>query len=499
MQQRRNDKREGSVTVYMALTMAVLLSLFVALIESARERAIELVADCSVDLAVYSVFAEYQRELLEEYDLLFVDTSYKTKDTSQRSLMRHLEAYIDENLSPGNSARGVAKDLTDTFLEDTRVTEISYATDEGGEIFFRQAVGFMKQKYGVGYLEDIREEIDLAKENELFTKDYTAQRQSVDGQIQSIKEQGVESGEVDEDGNAIMEPVEFDNPADQVNAGRSMGILALVADRQQVSQRGVSPGRLLSRRGVHHTGDGLCGRKKAGVGGKLWFELYIKEHCGCYRMPKENGALTYQQEYIIAGKDNDTDNLKAVVTRLLALRETANVTYLFSDVEKTAEAEAMAMTIASAAGIPALTELIKVSLLFAWAFAESVWDVKSLLAGRRIPLLKTPADWHYSLEGMLSYGSDTVAEEAPEETAGQTASLAEGKLSYEDYLFLFMSLQSREALVSRTMDMAEADVRKSSGDEGFCMDDCIDHLKIEASVGSGYGFSTCTERSFSYY
>lgn len=43
-----------------------------------------------------------------------------------------------------------------------------------------------------------------------------------------------------------------------------------------------------------------------------------------------------------AGKNSDIENLKYVVHRLLLIREVSNVTYLFSDGCKMAEAAAMA-------------------------------------------------------------------------------------------------------------------------------------------------------------
>ena len=49
--------KKGSVTVYMTWMLAVLLSLFVTVIEGARQRAISIQAETAVDLAVYSVFA----------------------------------------------------------------------------------------------------------------------------------------------------------------------------------------------------------------------------------------------------------------------------------------------------------------------------------------------------------------------------------------------------------------------------------------------------------
>ena len=57
-----------------------------------------------------------------------------------------------------------------------------------------------------------------------------------------------------------------------------------------------------------------------------------------------------------------------------------------------------------------MAELVKISLVFAWAYAESVYDVRSLLQGGRIPLLKSEGTWHYSLSGMLDFASDTRIE-----------------------------------------------------------------------------------------
>lgn len=76
--------KKGSVTVYMTWMLAVLLSLFVTVIEGARQRAISIQAETAVDLAVYSVFAEYNRALFDAYDLLFIDTSYGEKQVLLR-------------------------------------------------------------------------------------------------------------------------------------------------------------------------------------------------------------------------------------------------------------------------------------------------------------------------------------------------------------------------------------------------------------------------------
>ena len=64
------------------------------------------------------------------------------------------------------------------------------------------------------------------------------------------------------------------------------------------------------------------------------FREYLMRYMGNYGAENAEGALLYQLEYLIAGKENDTENLRGVANRLLALREAANALYLFSDSEK---------------------------------------------------------------------------------------------------------------------------------------------------------------------
>ena len=154
-----------------------------------------------------------------------------------------------------------------------------------------------------------------------------------------------------------------------------------------------------------------------------------------------------------------------------------------------AEAEALAIAVTSAVAMPELSELVKISLLFAWAYAESVYDVRSLLQGGRIPLLKTGETWHYSLSGMLDFASDTAVEEGTE-GAG---------LSYGDYLRVFLAIEGEREKTFRAMDSIEMDVRKCPGNSYFRLDTCVDYIEATVYTGSRYGFSHEITRSYYYY
>lgn len=68
--------RKGYITVFLTLSLTLILSLVFTVIEGARISAIRMKFECVADIGMNSVLAEYHRELLEQYDLLFVDMSY---------------------------------------------------------------------------------------------------------------------------------------------------------------------------------------------------------------------------------------------------------------------------------------------------------------------------------------------------------------------------------------------------------------------------------------
>ena len=91
---------------------------------------------------------------------------------------------------------------------------------------------------------------------------------------------------------------------------------------------------------------------------------------------------------LIGGKDNDADNLRVTVDRLLLLREGLNMASLMAMPDKQSEAMALAVTLAGATVNPAIIEAVKYGILAAWAYVESVLDVRTLLDGGKISLVK---------------------------------------------------------------------------------------------------------------
>ena len=116
------------------------------------------------------------------------------------------------------------------------------------------------------------------------------------------------------------------------------------------------------------------------------------------------------------------------------MREAVNLAALYADSEKRSEAEALALAITGLAGITPITAAASFFIMTVWAFAESVADVKVLLAGGKIPF-QTAGEWQISLSALTEKGASIFLE------TGTDPSLKNGTddrgLDYQDWLKLF--------------------------------------------------------------
>ena len=183
---KERNQTEGSISVYLALTFTIMLSLILLIVEGARENAVRMKLECAMDLSLSSVFAEYNRPLLEQYDLFFIDTSYGLAGASIDRLEGHLESYLNDNFAV-NEELGIMKNLLELYTEEVTVTDYSLASDEEGLLIKRQAVSYMKDLYGTTYLEELNRQLDVVQEEGLFMRDVTAERLANQSAIDSVE------------------------------------------------------------------------------------------------------------------------------------------------------------------------------------------------------------------------------------------------------------------------------------------------------------------------
>lgn len=443
---------------------------------SAAKMQTEIVTDISLN----AVLSEYNRELFKQYDLLFIDMSYGGTQANINNTAAHLRNYLQRNLE-GTKGFLSGREFLGTSLSGIDIVEYSLATDSQGEVLKRQIVDYYEHSVA-GVINDL-----LPAGNGLsadfWDQDVSSAREANQSKIDQteLPVQEVEPGKFEEVG--------LNNPADVANGTRGGGVLGLVLPNVgEISTRMVDPSKYASHRALSQ-GSGLSEEASATSGScsDLLFQQYIFDKLGCYRNELEKGALLYQIEYLVGGKACDYDNLETVCKRILLGREAVNVAYIFTDSEKIAEAEAWAAALAAVILEPELLEPVKLSLLFAWAYVESLQDIRILLEGGRVPVQKTAATWHTRLEDILHIRSSLRSIDNP------------SGLTYKEYLSALLLTVGNHNKTYRTMDIIEMDIRKTDGNHFFRLDGCTDCLDAKICIGSSFGIETDIERRYGYY
>ena len=472
-------KKDGYITVYLSLTIAIMLSFIVTMIEGARVQTIRFQTECVMDIGLHSIFAEYNRELLKQYGLLGIDTSYGCEVASNERVKFHLLQYMNMNfIAPGQDRLPNYKDLTAIHADNAELSKITYLSDCSGKVLYYQIIQYMKEQTGISYVERIFDEGEGNSYSQLEN-----QWANNHGKIDSIlKKLNMERNEEDEE-------ISIDNPADQIKGMKGSFLLDFaVADTGSILRNQISSSKYISKRN-YEEGAGLWETQTVpfGIRNRMLFQQYLFDKCGYYRKTKEDAALGYQLEYLLYGKDNDIDNLNAFATQVLKARYVTNAAYLFGNSAKVNEAGTLAVAITAGIGNPALTEAVKMTILFAWCYAESIQDLRILFDGKRAAKIKTDGTWNIPLKELLMFtsGLDSYQE------------AKDGK-TYEDYLFQFLFQKEEKIKCMRLMDIIEMDIQRKIGNQFFQMDNCIYQLEAEVNISSKYGYGYSITRDYSY-
>jgi len=473
---------KGAVTIYLMLIFPLLCSLFIACIHSARYSMCRLETEKALELGLLSTFAEFNRELLERYDIFGIDTSYGTKNASYHYTEQHLLEYTKYNLNPSYNipVYGV-NDVCKLQTDLVEINAIELLTDNGGKAFKKQAIEYIKTNYGISFIEGIINDVTSVSDNALLETDVDTEREIAESTISKAEQDGIQISE-DE-----WVEVSLDNPANKVNANRTKGILNFtVKDVSSLSNNAVDLSVYHSKRELSK-GNFSTVSSDFSLIDNIIFNEYCVKKMGCYTNPATDEPLQYQLEYLLEGHNSDIENLRGVCNTLVLMREVANLLYLMTDSLKVAEADALALTITSALLAPYLQPVVKYTLLAAWAYAESVVDVKHLLSGDKVPIIKSKKDWNLSLEGMLDYdkfsGSDGKNEKG---------------LDYTAYLRVLLAIEKEDKVVNRAMDLVEMYMRLKEGNHYFRLDACISSVHAKIRTRSRYGFMCKASQQYSY-
>lgn len=455
--------KRGSITVFLSLISVLFLSLACTLVESARVQACRAKAELITRMGLFSVFGEYEKQALFDYGILFLDGACGGGEFSASVLEEKMLDYMKEN------ARGQAT-LLPLSVQGCEIQGYTLATDERGKVFKRQAAEYQKETLGLDtlnrVLEDSREAVRQEEAGEALEEGSASLEDQIQGLVREQKEAG--QGEKADAGSPEEKPVK--NPLDVIRQIKKMGILGLVAgEPEELSSKQTGDKELASGRQLR-AGSLKDLREDGGLTEGLLFNQYLKGHFGCFGQIRQGGILDYELEYLVAGKGSDVENLKSIVHRLLLMREGVNFLCAVSDTQMREQALLLATAVCGAAPIPALRTAVCAALLLAWAYGESLLEVRTLLAGGRVPMVKAANQWKLSLDQLANL--EQVLK-ACDQGGG------EGR-SYEEYLWMLMAAGNRDEYAIRALDLLECRMQTVQACDHFQADAAIVRMEMSA-------------------
>ncbi len=459
-------RKQGSITVFAALTMMLVASFLFALLEAAYVQGLNTAAEEVSELCMDSVFAQYQPALWQKYGVLALDGAFGTDEFSIDFVEgAYLEA-LRENLESEEDGGS----FFTLSAGDISCTEYQLLTDAKGTVFLKAAAAAMKEKLPASVLQEKKQQHEQNKQVEEMSeaKDGVESGLAAVEEAKKQQEQAKDDSEATEVIPSSQTPGPNDNPLELVRQLKQTAVLGLVVpDLESVSKNTADFTRSVSKRALKKgTSDD--------TGSATFTEKILAvEYCGTilndFVSPALDRQLAYELEYVLCGKDSDRANLEGAVERLLLMREAANFCSISLDAKKKAEAMAVASGLAGASANPPVVRAVQVGIMAAWAFVESLLDVRALLAGDRISFLKNSAEWTTDTADLMQAVS-----------SGARAKHCEHGFSYQDYLKQMLCTKGKKQLSYRMMDLMEKQIQ-NDGYPNFAMDALITKMTCQST------------------
>lgn len=139
-------KGEGTICVFLALVVLLIMSLILGFLESARRSASESYAQMLLKTAAESVMGDFCGPLFADYHIFAIDGGFGSKTGDTDELERKIKYYMGENVW----------DFTNT---EVRVLSGEKLMDKSGDMFMQQLVDYEKYAAAGDIIEEVIDRI----------------------------------------------------------------------------------------------------------------------------------------------------------------------------------------------------------------------------------------------------------------------------------------------------------------------------------------------------
>lgn len=460
-------RKRASITAFSALSMMLIASFLFALLEAARVQGLNAYAELTSKVAMESTAAEYQPLLWKDYHLLGLDAAYGGTEFSVEKVRNVLERNARENLELPFAGIG-GSNLLQLQSTNASIGQYQLMPDAEGNVFLKQVSAYMQKNIARDVAQRIYDDYCKTKEVE----DTGGAEYSVEDAQKAIEDarkaeaekaaENTEQSETTVEQPEIMQEAadteDVENPLEIVTQLKENAILGMVVeDMASLSENKLDLSQSMMRRELEKG----TNQETPQIN---WYDKvltveYMDKHFSSYIEKKENTSFVYEIEYLLCGEDTDKANLEGVINRLLLMREVANVSHILSDSVKRNEAMTFATALAGFSGNPVVIKIVQIGVVAAWAYVESILDVRALLHGEKIALLKNTQQWTADVKNLAGALQNHARAKA-----------CENGIDYMGYLKQLVFFMGTKKLAYRMMDIMEHNIRTQPAYENYRMD-----------------------------
>lgn len=252
------------------------------------------------------------------------------------------------------------------------------------------------------------------------------------------------------------------------------GVLSIVVDKEvKLSDRSVDDTEFPSQNhdSVENTSEeesnGLFKTVVDNSRDVLAMNGYLSEYLDCYTDGK-----FYDLEYIVGQGTSDKENLKSAVHQMILLRQGMNLMYLLTDAGKRQMAQTAAAALLAVTANPVLIQAMAMLILTAWAYAEAVSDVRTLVNDKgSVAFIKNSGNWKLSLEQAANIQNWKSDSGGKKDATG---------MKYEEYLRMLLFFHRKERNMFRGLDMIQWNICQT--DPGFRVSQCVYRVEAQFSI-----------------
>ena len=490
---------KGRIVVFMSMITGVFLVLIVVVLQVVVQSNAKSKTVIAGRLSISDIKACYNSYIFEHYHILLFDTK---AGGGEAGIEEQLAGCFSEKLGEGFT--GVEAAITDMDMLsddsyaafDKQIRDYAvYGLAEDGIAAIREKTGGQDGTLPADLKEDMEEaQNEQAAGEQAETEGKTGSGTPDTGSgTQASNGQDTEHGIQASNGQEMLDKMkDADDPRDYTKRLSSSAILNLVlpgdktvsdAQAEFVDVPSSRLGSLLTDfKEVDRRFDDMTGMMNGLLVLGSWQDaltdtgtqaLYAAEVFNSYLETKNDSAvLMYEQEYLIAGKRSDYENLRSVAHRIIGIRFPINYVSLCGQADKMSKLTTLATSIAAAA--PYLIPAVKYLLAGCWAYIEAIADTRVLFDGKKAAFAKTSENWITDI--------DHISESLSQETED-----VDGGLDYQAYLTI-LELIHMEQTKLRMLDLMQINAMQENAE-----------FRIRnAAVGLEADFS-CSYDGWTYY